>query len=163
MLEVILPKKQMVNPCVLKIWVGKKFYIDNTHNMLWKRTKLQNLYEEYITKGADPKEIHYPILKEVHKLYQANFRKSQKSNKPMPPLEITFELLFISASGYKMLKYALETFEKDFEKRNCINVTNVPYLPDTSFNKNGDWRYTWLTPSDAANYEKLLKKYVIEK
>lgn len=164
-LEIILPKKKFEGPCVLKIWIGNKFYIANTHNMLWLRTKIETLYEQYVTQGADPKEMHFVILKEIHKLNQKRLSKQLKSKKPKTaePLQITFELLFNSASGYKMLKYALETFAKDYGHRNCINPSNVPYLPNTFLNKNGDWRYTWLTPSDAANYEKLLKKYDIEK
>lgn len=162
-LEIILPKKKFEGPCVLKIWIGKKFYIANTHNMLWLRTKIETLYEEYIIKGANPTEMHFVILREIHKLSNKQLEKQTRSKKATAPLQITFELLFNSASGYKMLKYALETFAKDYGHRNCINTSNVPYLPNTSLNKNGEWRYTWLTPSDAANYEKLLKKYDIEK
>jgi hypothetical protein len=144
-IKVTLPSTKPIGACILKIMVGKKYYIAKTHNIEW----LGHEIEREVVKFQNDK------LANLNKLYAPIVVYAVTNN-----LNIVFNVLFESTSGYQCMKFELEQLEKNFGKKNCLNQNNIPHIPKTAITSpNRPNGYVWLTANDEINFRKLLKKY----
>lgn len=144
-IKVILPSTIPVWACILKIVAGKKYYIAKTHNIQWLGHEIEREVTKFQNdKAANLNKLYAPIV-----MYAVTKR-----------LNIVFNVLFESISGYQCMKFELEQLEKNFGKKNCLNQNNIPHIPKTVLTSplrpNG---YVWLSVNDEINFRKLLSKY----
>lgn len=144
-IKVILPSTIPIGACILKIVIGKKYYIAKTHNILWLGNEIEREVNKFQNdKAANLNKLYAPIV-----VYAVTQR-----------LNIVFNVLFESTSGYQCMKFELEQLEKNFGKKNCLNQNNIPHIPKTVLTSplrpNG---YVWLSVNDEINFRKLLSKY----
>jgi hypothetical protein len=131
-------------PTIVKIKVGRKYFIAKTHNVGWLLdTEIPNQLKKLNEGTYNADNIYYPLVNYI----AAN-----------PKSKISYETLFTSPSGYFVIKYEYDLLQKSVGKASCLNTSKQPHIPKTRATKERLNDNTWFTESDRANYIKYLKK-----
>lgn len=131
-------------PTIVKIKVGRKYFIAKTHNIGWLLDKELPNQVKKISKGTyNTDNIYYPLVQYIF---------------TNPKKRVSYEILFTSNSGYFTIKYEYELLNNSVGLKSCLNTSKQPHIPKTRATKEKLNDNTWFTESDRANYLKLLKK-----
>jgi hypothetical protein len=126
---------------MVKITCGEYYVITKCGQLEWLVDELNTTISKYKKGGILETNIYFALVKKVYK---------------DKILKGSIDVLFQSKNGYEVLKKELETLAECYGKKECLNISNVPYIPKTVHAKKGS---NWLKQNEYLNYMKLLKTY----
>lgn len=121
-----------------KLFVGRKYYIVKAKTCMWVQQHLNKLLKSYNISGISPKDLYFPIVKQIHDTGY---------------YEVQIEFICQSTNPYEVIKAEFLALEEHVGKSLCLNKNKEPYTPKY----NPDTKmHGWLTVNQFLNYKRLV-------